>query len=326
MDGPENPGPREPAQPAGSASAVATLDPAMAAQIVALINAELGSKVLPTILQGQAAISAQLDAQVSKLAASIPTVDQVAAHIRQQAQQGLAQDVSDVERRLATNGNGHGNASDIPAQTEAAPTTKGDIKEMITMVFGGISGLLKEGVPQYIALQDMQMRKRQIELAQTNPVMLARLIASTDPMNGRFLGMMLAADPWQQQIPGLVTNAVDASNRAVLSGLIRSGLLNPAHIAPGVLGPAAPLAPGQPQPSGLPANPVPQNPTSALPVPSPNGSASPIAGDGVAPASPSTPMPGPPPNAPTAPVVGMAQRGRTIFGAMAGLYDPILFN
>jgi len=170
-------------------------------------------------------------------------------------------EVAEIQQRLSQVANGHGENPGVPSGPSVGAETTSRIAALVGALFEKVGPPL---VKSWLEIQEFQLKKLEtmlrVQVTQTNPVALAEQVARTNPMAARFMGMMWSGDPWQAQIPGMMANTADATTRALLSGLARSGALNPSYVdrvlnpaSPGASpNPLAPVAPGWPNPTPSP--------------------------------------------------------------------------
>lgn len=188
-----------------------------------------------------ASLRAQISANIESIARTVPSSEQLVGQVittlearaQAQADQTQAAQVAALrERAVAANGSSPQGAP--PATSPVAD----DFKAKAMVLLDVVNNLFDKGFDKWLAFQNLK-------LAQTNPIAMAKHMAATDPVSARFVGMMLSADPWQAQIPGMMANTADATSRAIVTGLLRAGWNPPGGAAPPLVPmPASPNTPG----------------------------------------------------------------------------------
>ena len=278
--------------------------------------------------------AAELMAAIANLAGRIPTLEQVerAAETAAQrivdarmakAEAEAANAIEDFQRKTANaqtqhaNGHSQNGHAELPGpQPQAALPGAGSGGNKlggsleIAKVIGGL--LTDNMVPMTNTWLDIQMKREQIKLMQSDPITMAQAMFTLNPQKAQFVGMMLAPDMLKQMYPNMVSSAVDATAQAMRAGMLRSGWQPPGNPAAGPGGkgawvieggrklwdPEAPI----PQPTDNRGGP--SQPQTLTPTPNPLGNplvidATKVPGFGVSPA-PSGGQPGssvPTPNA-----------------------------
>ena len=263
------------------------IDDAVARLLSSLMEKEVG----PVLSELSRSLQARTDQRIieaeARIAAQIPTIDQLTALGDRQAQTQKEQVMALLRDRA--NGNGHyppngdanspplsnaGGANDPPGTRTPALALGGDGKgkgPTLMEIIAALGAVLDKGFDKWMSWQGLK-------LAQTNPLAMAKYMAATDPTSAKFIGLMLSADPMQAQIPGMVANTADVTSRALLTGLARAGLINPGLVPQQPVVPPTPQAPAPPLAPAAPAAPAPgpsaaSNPSSS-PAASPNPSGS----------------------------------------------------